>query len=171
MKGEINLLPRNMQRGRLRRFYLARMRWLVRAALVIVVLLGVGEVGILLFYYSLARGAAYEARPLAGRDVQQTVREHNGLLAAIEARVRDQVVWSERLKEVLARVTQPVTVHELAADAAGTLTVQGRAPASAAVVELQQALEHLPWVARVEAPLTNFAVGPEATFSLTLVAR
>lgn len=165
------MLPYTLQRGRLRALYLARVRWLVRGALVTVVLLCVGAGGILFFYYSLAREAARAAQPHPGREAQQTVREQNRLLTAIEARARDQILWSGRLADVLARVERPVTLHALEIDAAGSLTVRGRAPASSAVVALQQALEQLAWVARVEAPLTNFAVGPEATFSLTLVGR
>lgn len=174
MKGEINLLPARLVRERVRVVYLARGRQLVRLALGLASLMVVGQMSVLAFYLALARigDAGQAVRASAGRDVPRAVAETNRLLAAIQTQAQGQIVWSKRLGEVLAVVAQPLTVHELGVEEqSNALVIEGTAPSAAAVETLQQSLEDLPWVQRVEAPLTNYVVKPEATFSLTVIGK
>jgi len=173
MKGEINLLPAGMVRERRRVLYWARGRGLLRTALALASLMAVGQFNVLAFYYSLARTgeAGMMVQSAAGRDLQREVADSNRLLSAIQSQARRQVIWSERISEVLA-LMQTLQVRELRGDEqSGTLIIEGTSSSSAAVATLQQALEGLSWAQRVEAPLTNFAIKPGAAFTLMVVGK
>lgn len=169
MLREINLLPHDLQQRRNRRLYLVRGGRLLRRLSVVLVIILAAQLVIQLFFSSLKQEFANTALVVASDSaVADQVTHINQLLTEFDQQVQQHVVWTDRVRDVLTQ-PQPVTVLGLAVpEDQSVLEVRGVALSRSGVVELQQALQRLPWVESVEAPLQNFTVGREAQFSLRL---
>lgn len=107
-----------------------------------------------------------------GSNVAQEVEGVNELLGVINQWVVAHPTWSPALEDVLKTVpaTARLTIVALQVETQG-LVVKGVADSRTAVLEMQRQLEGLAWVARVEAPLQNFASDASGEFSFTLFRR
>ncbi|HLD26206.1 MAG TPA: hypothetical protein VJC05_04150 [Candidatus Andersenbacteria bacterium] len=167
MEREINLLPRALQHARNRRLYAARFGRLFRRFGVALVLIILAQFGAWLFYVSLLREVSNQlAVVMPGSEATGQIAATNQLLGSFQRQVTQQVVWSELVSDILTQ-TAAVTVTSIrTVDSGRIIEIRGETASRAAVVALQEALAALPWVERVEAPLQNFTVGPNAQFSL-----
>lgn len=172
MDKEINLLPQPAQKQRAWRLYLSRLgRFLNRVYLLLLLLIGVlalilGVMGSI--KEKITRDGALS--PGGGSGIADEVRRVNQLMNQFEERQTSYQAWTPQVLDVLtaAPATVRLTNLEASEQEPAALSVRGVASSRAAVVEYQRRLEGLAWVKNVEAPLKNFALGPESSFSFKL---
>ena len=172
MGKEINLLPQPAQKQRRWRLYLSHLgRFLNRVYLLLLLLIGV-LVLILGVMESIKENVVRDDTLLLGfhSDVADEVRRVNQLVNQFEERQASYKAWTPQVLDVLtvAPATVRLTSLEVSESEPSVLSVRGLASSRSAVVEYQRQLEGPGWVKRVEAPLKNFALGPESSFSFRL---
>jgi Tfp pilus assembly protein PilN len=168
---EINLLPLPLRLKRRYRIYFERLRHLVRRVYLLLIVIVFAQAAMLVFFNATLSAAVEDTseESTRSRAVQLEVEELNELLAAFSGRVDETAGWTAPLADVLALIPPQITITEISTAAAPSrLEIRGVSTARSAVVTLQEDLEQLPWVARVEVPLENFRVGPTADFNLTV---
>lgn len=113
-----------------------------------------------------------DAEQTQGEKLVEDVRKVNQLVGTVQQRIDAHQPWSPALEEVLAKVPAEVLIKRITIDSqVQTLKIEGISDLRTAVVTLQQRLEGLPWVESIEAPLRNFATGPQGQFSFTLTRK
>lgn len=170
MKTQINLLPPPAKKQRMMRIYQRRVGYVIRRVLVAFVVVWLGMA--LIWWVTNETRKEVEADLQLTEsgvvDVEQEVREINSLLGAVRGRVGEYQRWTLRVQEVLTLMPEEASVQILSLREDQVLTIQGVSSSRAAIVEFQGDLEGLSWIGRVEAPLRNFAAGPQGEFSFTL---
>lgn len=170
-KEEINLLPPAAKRARVVMLYHKRASRLFIAAVLgvgIVLLTLGGTIFVQLYSKDIFSGqAADESQQADG--IEQRVRSINQILEAVQSRIGDSRMWTERVEEIVKAAPEGISITALVAQGEPpAFKVEGRTSSRAAVVGYQRALEDLEWVQRVGAPLQNYAGGQLISFSLTL---
>lgn len=172
---EINLLPQVVQRQRMRWLYLFRIGRFLNRVYVLLFLLIVVLVGTLYVMRSIDDGVVRDNEVLvdANDDVVREVRWLNQVLGEFEKRQVSYTPWSPRVLEVLMAAPNEVrlTGFIVKEESQNVLVVSGVSSSRPAVVDFQQRLEQLDWVKQVEAPLQNFALATEASFTFSLHRR
>ncbi|MEX0649374.1 MAG: PilN domain-containing protein [Candidatus Andersenbacteria bacterium] len=185
MKDEINLLPTVAKKTRIRHIYQHRVSRIYMMVVIgaVLVLAAYGSV-----YWVLYRIQKILDSPQVAQSETQvidTVNKQNEFLRAIEAQVQEREAWLPATSQALSRAPTGITVTTVelkkitrnVVDPSGQLTIQyalalgGQARSRAAVVEYERALQGLPWIDRVEAPLQNLANGDNISFSFTLFRK
>lgn len=170
-KEDINLLPPLEKEERRRQQYsrqLSRVyRRLVVASLFLYVAMGA------------AWGLAWQKKQSLGElnsaseaqeNTVREVTEVNQLVQALDQRIHDRVVWSGAVQDIVRVIPAGIKIEALRSGTGGsTLEFSGVSSSRAAVLELESRIKALPQILRVEAPLKNFALGPDGKFSLTVV--
>ncbi len=175
MSKEINLLPKPLLRKRTRRLYLCRLgRFLNRIYLLLLLLVG-ALAAIFVVFQQIEEGMAGSKTEGDGfhSEVVREVEEVNRLLREFEQRRVSYQPWSDSVEDAL-EIMPPalrLTGLEVHEEEPSVLVINGTASERQAVVEYQQKLKGLDWVRQVEAPLRNFALEPEPTFSFKLHRR
>lgn len=171
MKDEINLLPPSALAERKDSMRARRERALIVAV--------ASACGIVLLTYGAIWWALYSLQAsftdqivLQNKDRTAIIdrsREINREAALLDSKTSSVTRWTSRIPDVLSSVPNGILISrlELVGDPE-TLVVTGTASEGSAVVVYQSALEKLPWVDRVVAPLQNFARSPEATVTFTI---
>lgn len=171
MKEQINLLPTAAKRERRARLYRRGFAYLVRRALVALVLvwITVGGVGWIVWQRQQGVESMLMAETGQNGEVFQEVARVNELISLISQRVEAHQPWTPLIGDVVRTLpaSARLTVVALQPDTGG-LTVRGVSGERATVLEMQRKLEEFPWVERVEAPLQNFAVDAKGEFSFTI---
>ncbi len=172
MGKEINLLPQPAQKQRVWRLYLSHLgRFFNRVYLLLLLLIGV-LVLILGVTEAIKEKVVRDDALLLGwhSDEADEVRRVNQLMNQFEEKQINYEAWTPQVLDVLtaAPATVRLTNLEVSKSEPSVLSVRGLASSRSAVVEYQRQLEGLVWVKSVEAPLKNFALGPEPSFSFKL---
>lgn len=171
IKEDINLLPAYVKQLRIRLMYLSRLGRLLRWVMVLLLLFS-GALAATWFGVrdvqrnvdqQLQSGDADRITP------EQEVRGINQLLGSIHAHIRAHPPLSPRMAEVVRLMPVEAGLTAMSFDAATpSLLIDGISSRRSDIIEFQQALEALPWVEAVEAPLSNFATGTRGLFSFTI---
>lgn len=171
MKYEINLLPPGARTGRLQTIHDRREATFFWTIVVSggIVLLSYGAI-----WWSLhsLQGSIADQLLSQNKDrtsVMERTKEVNKELGLLDARVGSYTLWTSRISDVLGVLPGGILVSRIElVEKPETLVVTGKASQGSEVVEYQAALEKLPWVDHVVAPLQNFARSPEATVTFTI---
>ncbi len=170
MKNEINLLPHQMILSRERREYLGGFsRLLQRISLLILILL-IGELVVYLAFLYINREISIAGDNLIANITATDIRQVNSFLADFERRANEQVVWSQLIEDILGQVPAGVTINkiEVLEKAPSVVAVTGSSNSQKKVSEFQTLLGKFPWVEKIEAPLQNYTLGPNASYSLSI---
>jgi len=97
------------------------------------------------------------------------VQKLNKEIVLLDQRVSSYTVWTAHIPDIVLAAPQGILISRLElVEETETFVVTGTATHGSAVVVYQLALEQLPWVDRVVAPLQNFARAPEAKVTFTI---
>ncbi len=171
MKYEINLLPTQALVERQDNLKKRRERSLFFAALVAccIVLLSYGAIwwGLRSLQVSVADQIVSQNKDRTA--ITEQITQVNGEVGELNSRIASYTLWTSHIPDVLLAVPQGVLISrmELVEDQE-TLVITGTASHGSEAVAYQSALEKLPWVERVVAPLQNFARAPQATITFTI---
>jgi len=173
MKGEINLLPRSNILLRERSAYLAGIgRFMQRISMLLLVLI-VGEA--LVYGAFLYIGRIVDEPGLADKRrgiIVGRIQGINGMLVEFETREESHNKWSLFIEDVLKVIPGSVVISEMGVkEKLGVMEIDGSSSSRPAILDFQNLLKELDWVDTVEAPLQNYAIGPEAGFSFSLMVK
>jgi len=173
MNLDINLLPKPMQASRRRRMYGLRLGKLLQRIYVLLIFVIGLHVVIWLALNSILLTVQMNGEiERAGIDVVSQVRELNATLVGLEVATDELRPWTVQVGEILDLVPSGMLVRDMEVmSGSNVLIVRGAAAEREAQLDFQQRLESLSWVQRVEAPLENFALGPDAGFSFSIYRR
>lgn len=174
MKDDINLLPPAVLALRGRRLYVTRAGHIIgRMYLILLFVLGVQGL-LYVAFVSIDKFSLLPSTP-RGDDtggLEEEVRFVNQQLRFIHERILGHHDWTGDTAAMLGVVPLEVRISALLVqEAEHTFTIRGSTSSRTAVLDFQAALERLPWVERVEAPLQNLAVVPAGEFILTLIRQ
>lgn len=174
MKDEINLLPPSTQLLRRRRLYLLRTGQIFRRIEIVVVLLAV-VLGISWFFLRSHGASVAEKIDQTSLDEQKVIKDvqtTTELVTTVHRHLETYPAWMPLVKSALEIMPADVKVTTLTIhDQNRTLAIQGIFTEREAVSRFQDDVRGLPWVEKVEAPLSNFATGTETGFSLTITRK
>lgn len=171
MKEEINLMPPIALRARLRRLYVERLRSLYTALVVALLLVGAGYGGAFGVFYFTNQNLAAVLQTNSGvsADTDSHIRQINASLAFIRDRLEQRPAWTPQVVSALTAAPNGVMVTSFEVNSsAQTLAIVGKADSQSAIVDYEKKLRRLPWADSVEAPLQNFATGPDVVFHFTI---
>ena len=171
MKGEINLLPRVIILKRERKAYLAGIGRLLQRLSFLLIVLIVGEVIVYIaFSYinkELIRASEIQS---AGNSITNEVKRVNEVLARVETIKSEYINWSLFVEEIIKNAPLGIKIVKMQVkEGEGVLKVEGFSSSRSSVLDFQNLLKELSWVIRVEAPLQNYALGTDTSFSFNLV--
>lgn len=170
MKEEINLLPPTAQAQRRSGLYYKRARGIYVSLIVALGIVGLGygiSYGVLWWLGSPDQQNAEHVEESA---IEGRVRETNTSVLLVRNTFRDHPAWSLQIAEVLAAVPAGIVVTGIDVETVTqTIEVNGLSTSRSSVVQLEDRLKTLPWVKSVDAPLQNFASGPNVSFRFSIV--
>ncbi|MDA1168967.1 MAG: hypothetical protein O3A36_01355 [bacterium] len=171
MKDDINLLPPGAQATRRERVKVRRERSFSIAA-VCACLFILGVYGVIWWHLKNAKSSIEDQIIIQNKD-RITISEQNKIfntsITEIDSRIADVTLWTAYISDVVSSVPKGILISRIElVEEPETLVVTGTASLGSSVVEYQRALEALPWVDRVEAPLQNFARAPKAIAVFTI---
>jgi hypothetical protein len=171
MKDDINLLPKQIVIGRERRAYLFGFGRLLQRVAFLLVAIILGEAIIYGAYYyvdyTLERSWNSQIQSMNATSEAQSM---NDLLTLVDITRKQFVSWSLYSEEVLNSAPREITISRLEVkEKLGVLEVDGYTSRRSSVLEYKNILAGLSWVDQVEAPLQNYAIGPDSGFSFSLV--
>ena len=158
--------------ARRQKLFRLRLSALYRSIVLMLVLVGVG--------YGVAYGVLWytavpdsqEGTAASVADVEKQTRQTNASVQLIHNHLIKKPPWMTELSQVLTLAPASVTILSLEMeDETQTVMVSGRGDSRESVLQFERALRALPWAKSVEAPLQNFASGPDVTFRFTIVRR
>lgn len=174
MKTEINLLSPDAKKNRIIGIRTRRINAITDALLVCLVL-AVCSYGAAFWTLSsigtsLDKNVASDIEVSA--ETKQRIRDINAIIAVVDDRITKDPLWSPLISDIVARVPSGISITTLQlTETPQTLLLVGKATRGSAVVQYQRELEKLSWVERVDAPLQNFAVSPNATVTFTIFRK
>lgn len=169
MKEEINLLPPVIQDARMGKLYDARVASVYVAFVVAILLVGIGYAGswgvlkltLVEITRSLSSGVA--------ADSDKETRALNARIQFIHERLSGNPAFMPDVADALAVVPSDITITSIEIDHEDqTVYISGRATTRSAIVLFEERLQELSWVESVNAPLQNFASGPNVSFEFTI---
>ena len=180
MKDEINLLPPETQKERVRWLYNRRFNRLYTVTIVGVLIIAGTYGGLYWFYQQSLNSLNSEIESAQTQDesVELEVREANRLLTGISERTEVES-WTPLIDDLLAQVPAGVSItgielrpaNSRVANAQENGMLSGASQLRSSVVEYERALRTLSWVENVDAPLQNLASGPQVRFSFTITRK
>ncbi|MCE9642916.1 MAG: hypothetical protein K8Q97_01180 [Candidatus Andersenbacteria bacterium] len=174
MKSEINLLSPEARTARMALVARHRLQSLLTAlfALCMIVLIAYGaslEANIII-RNSLDTRLQEQGKNRS--DVEKSISSLNVVIQAMDRRITTNPRWAIHIQELFAAVPTGIKVTKLElTENPEALVVTGKAINGDVVVQYQHALESLPWVDHVDAPLQNFAQSPDAIAVFTIVRK
>ncbi|MBI1833600.1 MAG: hypothetical protein HYR90_02120 [Candidatus Andersenbacteria bacterium] len=179
MKDLINLMPPAAKQRRVRYLYIKRAKALYTTLLLVLIIIGAGYGVVCGVFWQASRDASAQLSLDSSKtsNATQQTEQINTLLKEAKERLYDQRPWlpdvAAALKLVPAEVT--ITAVEIApveiAVEDKVIAISGQSNSRSATLQFQKNLEGLPWVKTVEAPLQNFASGPDVSFRFTLTRK
>lgn len=171
MKDEINLLPPDALSARKQRVLMRRERALF-VAIVCAFLFILGGYGGTWWYLHGIKNSLEDQIMSQNKDRTSITEQNEAFnkdISTIDSRIGGFTLWTAHLPDVIGVVPKGILVHRIElVENPQTLVVTGTASLGSDVVEYQTALEKLPWVDHVDAPLQNFARAPEAVVVFTI---
>lgn len=169
VKEDINLLPPEAKRERGRSIFHAKVSLLYWSIVVGVGIIVATLAAIFGVQYQVLSPLLVDGNMAGDRGSVPSVDSTNRLLSEARTRVQEHTAWTERIDDVLSAVPTGVRITSLSVKGIpSVMVVEGQTASRVAVVDYQRALEELDGIARVEAPLKNFAGGNVISFSFTL---
>ena len=171
MKGEINLLPKGISLRREKKLFLQGVgRLLHRISLMLVVLL-IGEAVVYAAFFFIDNELEKSSEKQNGiSNITNEIKRVNEVLAQTEKAKSEYVNWSLFIEEILRNAPQGIKINKMQVkEGEGTLEVRGFSDSRSTVLGFQNLLKKFSWVIRVEAPLQNFALGSDTSFSFNLI--
>jgi len=171
MKEDINLLPKQLIISRERRAYLFGFGRLLQRVAFLLVAIILGEAIVYGAYYYVDRTLEKSwSAQVQSLNATQEAQRINDLLAIVDNTRKQFISWSLFIEEIINNAPAEIIISRLEVkEKLGALEIDGAASRRASVLEYKNVLAGLSWVERVEAPLQNYAVGPEAGFSFSLI--
>lgn len=174
MKAEINLLPTEIKDARIRMIKHRRIG-MILGSVIVGLLIVVMSLGFVWWTNNLLRAALNDRLSSQNKDradIEQHIKALNGQLATMNQRITAHPRWAIHMQDVLRAVPKGIVITKFElTENPSTLQITGKAASGALVVTYQNALQALPWVDYVDAPLQNFARSPEATVTFTIVRK
>lgn len=174
MKREINLVSPQARNERLELITLRRERAIAAGIFLAFGIVAASYGAIWWTFYSLEQSLSDQI-VLQSQDqseLEAGIRSLNREIGLVDSKIAGYTLWTERIAEVIAVVPDGITLLQFAlVENPETLVVTGNASDGSEVVAYQDALEQLPWVDRVIAPLQNFARFPSATVTFTIFQK
>lgn len=170
MKGEINLLPRQMILLRERHEYLKGLKRLLQRSAVLLSLLLIGEIAAYFAILFINREISITQGNKALTNVTVTnIQEVNTQLAEFERHTQEQINWSLLVEDILQVVPANITINaiEIPGKTPPEITVSGFAGSQKSVNDFRLKLDDLPWVEKLVAPLQNYALGSGTALSFS----
>lgn len=171
MKYEINLLSPQAKADRIGRMKMKVIHALMNAVIVCLVFIACSYA---IGYWALSaiersvvqRALSHEA----GRaEIERAIRDIQNTIAAVDTKVSQSTAWSPLIPDIVTALPAGVRITSIELkESPPTISVVAKATAGSAVLQYQRALEALPWVGNVVAPLQNFAVYPNAAAVFTI---
>ncbi len=174
MKREINVLSPQAKARRENAIYLRRERSIVVALSISLVVILASYGAIWWVFFSLHQDLSDQIvmQTQDQSEILKEIRALNREVGVLDSRIASYTLWTERIEDVLAAVPSGILVSKLElSENPAALIVTGSASQGSEVVAYQSALEALPWVDRVVAPLQNFARFPTATVVFTIFQK
>jgi Tfp pilus assembly protein PilN len=171
MEHEINLLPPQIIWQRTSRIYLDRSGHFIRFIVFLVglLLIVLGAVYLVVWRTQVSTAGQGESQDNRQVATLKRVRTVNDQVTAIQLWRDEHVAWTPRLPAVLAVMPSDIVLTRVSVtEVARVLELSGTFGRRESVVAFQRQLESLSWVDKVESPLSNFATGSEAKFSLLI---
>lgn len=171
MKFEINLLPPSALADRMEKIMRRREKTIFWSVFVSCAIVLMSYASIWWGLLSLRDSVVHET--FSRNDTIATVAEDtkkvNREIGLLDQRIHSYSLWTARIPDVVLAVPQGILISRLElVEATETLVVTGTAVNGSEVVAYQAALEQLPWVDHVVAPLQNFARAPDAKVTFTI---
>lgn len=171
MKYEINLLPPDAISARMEKIQVRRETTLVMASLAscLIILFAYGAM-----WWSLRilQQSFTDQIVLQNKDrttIAERTKEVNREISLLDSRIASYTLWTPHIPDVVLAAPKGITISRLElVEETETLVVTGTASQGSEVVAYQAALEQLPWVDHVVAPLQNFARAPQAFVTFTI---
>lgn len=171
MKEQINLLPAPIQRARLRNLYGLRVRHVLGAIIIALAIVLATQLVSLTVLKAIYKDVGGEIGTLSDQEknMEEHTKEANDLLRELDLRISNYELWSPQVESVLKLVSPNLRIVSMSVDSGKpALEIKATSASRAAGVDFQKALEGLPWVESVEAPLQNFASSSSGAFTFTL---
>ncbi len=168
---EINLMPREVIKDRLRRLYLMRIKRMLSRLYPLLLLLLATELIIYFLLVSVRDDlTSFEAKRLSdNQSMIESVEQINESLLEIEKKSLVYSTWTPQVQEVLRVLPSEMKISTIGVvEKDNSLLIEGEFYVRSAVVEFQKELRALSWVKKVESPLQNFALNSEAEFSFSV---
>lgn len=171
MKYEINLLPPAALEARMAKVQSHRKRTIFLAFLVACVIVFLSYGGVWWALRSL-KGTVSDDVFLQNKDkevITDAVKKVNREIVLLDQRINSYTQWTAHIPDIVLAAPAGILISRLElVEESETFVVTGTASQGSAVVLYQAALERLPWVEYVVAPLQNFARAPDATVTFTI---
>ncbi len=168
---QINLLPPPVREERTARVYLNRVGRLLRVAagMVLLMLLVQAAGGGAYLYAQRSLRADAPAGMEIASETRRFIASTNGTLRLADRWLQYYQPWTPLFGGILAAVPSNIALTSIKLDEqTGALNIKGNVSTRVDVVNFQRQLEKLEWVESVDAPLSNFEIGKEATFSFAV---
>lgn len=171
MKYEINLLPPDAIAARTQKMWQRRGNALFLALLLscVIILASYGAIwwGLTSLQQSFTDQIVSQNKDRA--TIIEQSREINREIGLLDSRIASYTLWTSYISDVVLAAPSGIRISRLElVESPETLVVTGVASQGLDVVDYQTALEKLPWVDHVVAPLQNFARAPQATVTFTI---
>lgn len=169
MKEEINLLPPDVQHTRILGLYGKRAAGIYMAVAVALVLVGIGYAsswGVLKF---TLRNITQSLADVEAVGSDKATRALNTRIQFIHQRLIEHPAFILDVADALAIAPSGVVITSIEInDEEQTVHISGRANTRSAIVQFEEKLHEQSWVETIDAPLQNFASGPNVTFQFTI---
>jgi hypothetical protein len=170
MKDDINLLPPLEIKGRRRRVFLQRFGRVLRASILAALL--PNSVLASIYVFGLSERTVTPSGPVRETpavDIGQEVVAANAFVGAVSNWVEKNKPRTPLVADIIRLAPTGIKLTEVGVDGvSGSFQVKGTGTSREAMVLYQRQLEQLPWVTKLEAPLSNFATGREAGFMFNI---
>ncbi|HLC49198.1 MAG TPA: hypothetical protein VJI96_02325 [Candidatus Andersenbacteria bacterium] len=101
--------------------------------------------------------------------IEEQIKKLNRDIVSLDVRVSSYAAWTTRIPDVVVSAPNRIKISRIELiESPETLVITGTALEGSDVIAYQEALEKLPWVDHVVAPLQNFARSPESTIVFTV---
>lgn len=170
MKEEINLLPPAVSALRRGRIYVNRLGRLIYIALALTVIM-LAALGVQYGLSSYIRKSLTAAESALAPDetAAAEVQAINTLTASVDNWTKTHQPLSPLVAQVLNSAPAGIVITAVAVDQPeDKITISGTFSERSRVAQYQQDIENVPAVARLEAPLSNFATGASSSFTFEI---
>jgi len=171
---QINLLPPAASELRTARVYMRRGGHLMRTTAIVLLLIVLSQLGGsgAYFYTTSKMKAEDAAQTEVASEARQLVAAANATISMADAWFEYYQPWTPLFRGLLGAIPSNISLRTVELnEELGTLNIKGRVSTRVDVVNFQRQLEELDWVAGVEAPLSNFETGEDASFTFAVTRK